>query len=127
MKEILHQKAQELTASSTKSLAPTLKKTGLPIISTVSLIRKLQARYGHKWLSAIEGIEEAVVSEWSQGLSGLTDEQINLGLETWNGDWPPSLPEFKKACSQPPVKKYRDLNEWNRQQREERELRDKAK
>lgn len=28
----------------------------------------------------------------------MTGEQIKRGLDTWNGDWPPSLPEFCRAC-----------------------------
>lgn len=44
------------------------------------------------------GIEEAAVAEWSNGLSGVTGEQIKHGLDTWSEDWPPSLPEFRNAC-----------------------------
>lgn len=36
--------------------------------------------------------------EWSEGLAGFTPDQIKRGLAAWDGDWPPSLPEFKKAC-----------------------------
>jgi hypothetical protein len=44
------------------------------------------------------GIEAAAVAEWSYGLSGVTFEQIEYGLDTWSEDWPPSLPEFRSAC-----------------------------
>lgn len=52
----------------------------------------------HKWTSAIEGIEEVAVKEWSEGLAGMDGEQIKRGLEEWDSDWPPSLDEFKNAC-----------------------------
>ena len=56
-------------------------------------------RYGHKWVSTIEGIEETAVTEWSQGLAGLTGEQIKFGLDNLTDDWPPSLPTFRAACT----------------------------
>lgn len=58
----------------------------------------MQARYGHKWTSTINGIEELAVREWSEGLTGFTGEEIRRGLEWWDDEWPPSLPEFKEAC-----------------------------
>jgi hypothetical protein len=62
------------------------------------LFKKFQARYAHKWSTAIEGIEELAVTEWSQGLAGLSGEQIKTGLDNLQGEWPPSLPEFRAAC-----------------------------
>ena len=38
------------------------------------------------------------MAEWSHGLAGLTGEQIRRGLDTWQEAWPPSLPEFRRAC-----------------------------
>lgn len=38
------------------------------------------------------------MAEWAKGLEGLTGEQIRQGLEAWDAAWPPSLPEFRKAC-----------------------------
>jgi len=46
----------------------------------------------------MEGIEEVAVVEWSQGLSGLTGEQIKSGLDSLSDDWPPSLPAFRALC-----------------------------
>jgi len=46
----------------------------------------------------MEGIEDTAVTEWSQGLSGLTGEQIKNGLDNFKEDWPPSLPSFRAAC-----------------------------
>jgi hypothetical protein len=63
-----------------------------------ALFKKLQARYGHKWTSAIDGIERTAVAEWSAGLAGITPEQITVGLAAWSADWPPSMDEFRNAC-----------------------------
>jgi len=38
------------------------------------------------------------VEEWSQGMAGISGEQIKRGLDEWNEDWPPSLPEFVDTC-----------------------------
>lgn len=38
------------------------------------------------------------MAEWANGLAGMTGEQIRCGLDTWGEPWPPSLPEFRKAC-----------------------------
>lgn len=65
---------------------------------TTQLFKKFQARYGHKWVSAIQGIEELAVTEWSEQLAGLTGDQIKHGLDTWTEDWPPCAPEFRKCC-----------------------------
>lgn len=75
-----------------------MKKTGIPRHWISALFKKWQARYGHKWVSAIDGIEELAVDEWGQVLDGVTGEQIAHGLEIWDESWPPSAPEFKTAC-----------------------------
>ena len=41
---------------------------------------------------------EVAIKEWGNGLAGLTADDVKRGLEVWQEDWPPSLPEFKKAC-----------------------------
>ena len=38
------------------------------------------------------------VSEWADSLIGFTDEDLDKGVESWSGDWPPNLIEFRKAC-----------------------------
>lgn len=64
------------------------------------LFAKMQVRYGHKWTSqhTDRDLQRLALTEWADGLSGLTVEQIKTGLESWQGDWPPSLPEFYKSC-----------------------------
>lgn len=70
----------------------------LPINWVTALFAKFQVRYGHKWISQIDGVEELAVNEWAERLGGLSGEQIKFGLDNWDGDWPPSADEFKKAC-----------------------------
>lgn len=90
----------ELQTGSTKSRDRTLQtEEAFPKAWVSALFKKFQSRYGHKWTSTIDGIEDIAVSEWAAGLTGITGEQIKRGLDTWNGDWPPSLNEFKKACA----------------------------
>jgi hypothetical protein len=55
-------------------------------------------RYGHRWRSLVEGQEHAMAREWARGLAGLEKADIESGLERWQGDWPPALPEFRKIC-----------------------------
>lgn len=81
-----------------------MKKTGLPSHWITELFKKFQARYGHKWTSAIEGIEETAVKEWSEGLAGLTGDQIKYGLDHWSEGWPPSMTEFVDCC--------KDTGDW---------------
>lgn len=66
----------------------------------VRLFARLQARYGHKWVSQFptEALTELAIGEWATGLAGLTPQHVKHGLDTWAGDWPPSLPEFRRAC-----------------------------
>lgn len=52
----------------------------------------------HKWTSAIEGIEDVATAEWSQALAGLSGDQIKIGLDSLQEDWPPSAITFKALC-----------------------------
>ena len=87
-----------IATNSTKSQNEMSQKTGLPITWTVAIFKRFHVRYGHKWVSAIDGIEETAISEWSQRLAGLTGDQIKRGLDIWSGEWPPSADEFRAAC-----------------------------
>ncbi len=62
------------------------------------LFKRFQQQYLHKWTSAIDGIEQGVADEWLIGLRGYSKDQIKRGLDDWQEEWPPTLPEFKKAC-----------------------------
>ena len=97
-KETLEAALKKSATNSTKSQEKTSKKTDLPSHWISALFKKFQARYLHKWTSAIEGIEELAVSEWSQVLGGLTGEQLRHGFDSWKSEWPPTAEEFKSAC-----------------------------
>lgn len=73
-------------------------KKALPKEWISALFKRFQARYLNKFTSGIEGIEALAVEEWSKELAGLTGKQIKHGLKSWDQDWPPSAPEFRKAC-----------------------------
>jgi len=95
IKEVGHKK---FLTSSMRSHEKILNKTGLPINWVSALFKKFQAIYLHKWTSAIEGIEDLAVTEWSQGLAGLSGEQIKLGIDNLSEDWPPSVIAFRALC-----------------------------
>lgn len=65
-----------------------------------ALFSKFQVRYGAKWTSALSSPEliRLAVTEWSEQLAGVTGEQVRRGLAVWAEDWPPSSPQFRKAC-----------------------------
>ncbi len=77
-----------------------LKKLPLQGEWIARLFAKFQARYGHKWTSSQTSGElvKLAAAEWAEGLSGYTSDDIARGLDIWREDWPPSLPEFQKAC-----------------------------
>lgn len=64
-----------------------------------ALFKRFQARWQHRWTSAIDGIEDIAVREWAEGLATLTPQDISRGLDkTRDDEWPPSMGEFRKAC-----------------------------
>lgn len=87
-----------LATSSTESGKPALSANGLPEHWVSAIFKKFQARYLHKWTSAIDGIELVAVREWSKELAGMTGNEIQRGLDEWKGDWPPTSLEFAAAC-----------------------------
>ena len=90
--KLLQSAQNNIKTNSEKSQSETSNKTVIPFAWISALFAKFQVRYGHKWVSTIEGIEETAVTEWSQGLAGLTGAQIKFGLDNLTDDWPPSLP-----------------------------------
>lgn len=71
----------------------------MPIHWVSALFDRLHARYGTKWIHQHPTkLEQLALTEWQEKLSGMTAEDIRRGLDRWDGDWPPSLPEFVKAC-----------------------------
>ncbi|MCG7985661.1 MAG: hypothetical protein JAY90_23355 [Candidatus Thiodiazotropha lotti] len=71
----------------------------MPLHWVSALFDRLHARYGTKWMHQYPTkLEQLALTEWHEKLSGMTAEDIRRGLDRWDGDWPPSLPEFVKAC-----------------------------
>ena len=64
----------------------------------LAIFKKFQAIYLHKWTSAIEGIEETAMVEWSQALGGLTGDQVKNGLSNLTDEWPPTAISFRTLC-----------------------------
>lgn len=73
----------------------------LPESRVLRIFTRLRVRYGHKWLSLIEDpeIHKLTVADWQGRLSGLTDEQIIVGLDNLPNDWPPTVDEFRLLCT----------------------------
>ena len=58
----------------------------------------MQARYLHRWTSAIDEIETEVIAEWAREITGLSAEQIRKGLDSLPAEWPPTAGEFRNLC-----------------------------
>ena len=67
-----------------------------------TLFAKFQARYGNKFSSCYPSTEviKLAIAEWGEGLAGLEGTDVKRGLDSWQGEWPPSLVEFKNACKE---------------------------
>lgn len=66
------------------------------------LFGKLHARYGRTWSSqwSTDELQRMAHAEWSARLAGLTGEDIKRGLDTYRGEWPPTVEQFRNACLQ---------------------------
>ena len=63
----------------------------------------MMIKYSHKWASQFpdEAFTDEAKKIWAQDLSGLTNDQIKLGLDTMIDEypsWPPTVGEFKAIC-----------------------------
>ena len=62
----------------------------------------MAAVYGRTWTGQYAGETAKVASAaWGDGLFDLTDEHLEAGKRATlkrYGDWPPSLPEFRRLC-----------------------------
>ena len=60
--------------------------------------------YGNRFATMWAGVDPAMVkATWSEALAGFSADEIATGLRACMGnDWPPTLPEFAKACRRPP-------------------------
>jgi len=69
----------------------------------VRLFAKLYARYGAQWASQWdnENILKIAHNEWYEMLKHYSMEDIKRGLDIYDGDYPPNLIQFSKACKKP--------------------------
>lgn len=75
-----------------------------PLSMMDRLFNRMDGSYPHKWRSAFANAQ--AIQNWREAWAeafdeeGLTPEEIKAGIVTCRKlyDWPPSLPEFLKAC-----------------------------
>lgn len=94
--------ATSSTAAPSAWLEPDPRLDGIALID--HLFNRLDGLYPHRWRSAF-GSEQAIENwrlAWSEGFAeeGLTPAEIKAGIVACRRmfDWPPSFPEFVKAC-----------------------------
>lgn len=65
---------------------------------------RLSTIYGGQFSKLWDGVDpDAVKLTWSEGLAGVTGDEIGRALQTClKREWPPTLPEFRKLCHPPP-------------------------
>ena len=86
------------------------------------LFNRMDGSYPHKWRSAFAN--QQAIQNWREAWSakfdsaGLTPAEVAYGIERCTDlyDWPPSLPEFLKAC-RPAIDPERAYHEANEQMR----------
>lgn len=64
--------------------------------------------YGHRWTSSYGESDED--GTWAVGLSGLTGRDLARGLNDCmkrEGEWPPTLPQFRRMCMEYSVPEHR--------------------
>lgn len=85
-------------------LQPAATFTALPNAWIERLFERMAGMYGSKFADMWAGQPpETVKRIWSDGLAGLTGEQIATGLRAcMTRQWPPTLPEFVTLCRPPP-------------------------
>lgn len=71
----------------------------LPDAWVERLVARLQLRYGAQWTQAYAGIDpNAVKADWAQVLSGLTLDNLDLGIKRLPIDRPPNAMQFRALC-----------------------------
>ncbi len=59
----------------------------------------LSLEYGNKYEAQWNNVKQCdVINHWCKSLAGYTAAEIKKAIILWDGDWPPTLPEFKKLC-----------------------------
>lgn len=84
---------------------PAPVKSSAPEIGRIvdRLFERLALMYGAKFLDQWRGLDlDKVRALWAKELSGFTVDEIAAGVAACRSkDWPPTLPEFMKACRPP--------------------------
>jgi hypothetical protein len=72
----------------------------LPDSWVEKIFRRMESRYGAKWVDSLGGIDrERVRQAWGEDLASLSPAEIAHGLEACRTRvWPPTLPEFVLLC-----------------------------
>ncbi len=90
----LSQKPSQTSANS-KSTTP----CGMRLEWVRAIHHKLHLRYGEAWVAQSDAFTtEEIEVDWAEVLSGITGEQVKWGLDTWSGDFPPNVTQFKNKC-----------------------------
>lgn len=80
----------------------TISSECVPLAWLIRLETKFSAIFGARFTSTVASTDkrDAWIEVWRIGISGLTAEQIKLGLEkcTKTQEWPPSPAEFRALC-----------------------------
>lgn len=66
-----------------------------------ALFARFAVIWPRAWADQFGGVDRGLLAaEWSQGLAGLTGDQIKRGIERCRNDkpWPPSIAEFREAA-----------------------------
>jgi hypothetical protein len=73
-----------------------------------ALFLRFTLAWGAKWSDQVRAVGAGpLVAEWSQGLAGLSDEDLARGFAVCRDSmaWPPSIAEMRKASTPTPVRR----------------------
>lgn len=68
-----------------------------------ALFLKFHIAWGNKWTDNLKAVGiSPMISEWSDGLKEFAEADMNRGFAKCRDtmDWPPSIAQFRKACTQ---------------------------
>lgn len=90
--------------SSKANVTSPRKSSALPDAWVERLFARFEAMYGAKFSAAWQGCNLSnVKAVWAEDLGGYSGQEISAGIAKCREmDWPPTLPEFLKAC-RPPI------------------------
>jgi hypothetical protein len=97
------QHSQGAIVSQSRQAASSTSRQPLPMAWIERLFARLSAFYGSKFADLWRGCDlEAVKAVWANELAGYSRDELARGIAACRTrDWPPTLPEFMKACRPP--------------------------